>query len=69
MEETKEKTSITALEMQNAVKELLREHIVGLVAETKQGELSFTLPGGQTFSINVQCISSPYQQEISNLSV
>lgn len=54
MEETKEKTPITALDLQNAMKELLRDNLVGLVGETEEGELTFTLPGGQTFEIFVR---------------
>ena len=47
MEETKEKTPITALD-------LLRDNLVGLVGETEEGKLTFTLPGGQTFEIFVR---------------
>ena len=54
MEETKEKTPATALELQNVIKELLRENIVGLVGETETGELTFALPGGQSFQIFVR---------------
>ena len=54
MEETKEKTPATALELQNTIKELLRENIVGLVGETEEGGLTFALPGGQSFQIFVR---------------
>ena len=54
MEETKEKTPVTAFEMQKAMKELLREHLVGITGETEEGALTFTLPGGQTFEIVVR---------------
>jgi hypothetical protein len=35
MEETKEKTPATALEMEKTIKELLREDIVGFIQETE----------------------------------
>ena len=54
MEETKEKTPVTAFEMQKAMKELLREHLVGITGETEEGALTFALPGGQTFEIVVR---------------
>ncbi len=53
MEEQKEKTPATALDLQKVIKELLRENIVGLVGETETGTLTFTLPGGNTFEITV----------------
>ena len=54
MNKAKEKTSAMAVEMQKIIKELLREHIVGVVGETTEGELIFTLPGGDSFQISVR---------------
>ena len=54
MEEQKEKTPVTAIDLQKAIKELLRNNIVGFVRETEKGVLTFTLPGGKTFEISVR---------------
>ena len=54
MEETKEKTPATALEMEKTVKELLRENIVGFIQETEGEGFCFTLPGGKSFHLLVR---------------
>ena len=53
MENTKEKTSATTADMQNAIKQLLRDNLVGFTTE-ERGNLRFILPGGQGFTITVK---------------
>ena len=53
MNNTKEKISATLTDMQNAIKQLLKEHLVGITTEEK-GALHFVLPGGQAFLITVK---------------
>ena len=53
MNNTKEKTSASVADMQNAIKQLLKEHLVGVTTEEK-GALRFVLPGGQAFLITVK---------------
>lgn len=53
MNNTKENISATTADMQNAIKQLLKENLVGFTMEEK-GALRFVLPGGQAFLITVK---------------
>ena len=54
MEKTKVKKSATAQDMINALKEFLKEDLIGWFSVEKQGEIYFSLPAGKTFSICVK---------------
>lgn len=53
MKNMTEKISATVADMQNAIKQLLKDNLVGFTMEEK-GDLRFVLPGGQAFLITVK---------------